>query len=228
MQLGQLWSPLGILSILLAVGGVFLIIWNFFRPELSFVGKEAIVKQRLENLPLLRSNIDAILKRQKELALELGKRPLQSFFDEYLKISKQYKTYRKLLNVYHTSTDTTKHKVAIFISIRAFFCEKTVCLTNVCKSDDHMTKLKAEKDIYYHRNSDKKLSGIIDGLLHAATKYHSVLAFAELATHNDLAYTSAQKYANFEEKPNILKGFMARAYKAMNDRMELLMRGGDL
>jgi len=228
MQLEWLRSPLGILAILLAGGGIFLIVWNFFRRELSYPDKEAIVKQRNENLPLLRRSIDAILKRQRELALELGKSSLQDFFDEYLKTSKQYKVYRKLLNAYHTSEKVTKHKVAIIISMRAFFCEKTICLNNVCKYDDHMDKLKAEKDIYYHRNNDKKLSSIIDNLLHAAKKHHSILAFAELATNNKLSYTSAKKYAAFDEKPEILKRFVTRAYKAMNGRMELLRRGEDL
>lgn len=228
MQLEWLRSPLGILSILLAGGGLFLIVWNFFRPELGFADKEAIVKQRHEDLPLLRSSIDTILKRQKELALELGKRPLQSFFDEYLMKNKQYKTYRKLLNALHTSDKVTKHKVAILLSMRAFFCEKTICLNKVCKDDGQMTKLRAEKDIYYHRNNDKKLSSIIDNLLYAAMKYHSTLSFAELATNNELSYTSAKKYAAFEEKPDIVRGFMARAYKSMNDRIELLKRGEDL
>jgi hypothetical protein len=75
MQLENLGSPLGILFILLGGGGVFLIIWNFFRRESSFADKEAIVKQRQENLPLLRNSIDAIIDRQRELAFKLGKRP---------------------------------------------------------------------------------------------------------------------------------------------------------
>jgi hypothetical protein len=228
MQLENLGSPLGILFILLGGGGVFLIIWNFFRRESSFADKEAIVKQRQENLPLLRNSIDAIIERQRELAFKLGKRPLQTFFDEYLKISKEYKMYRKLLKTYHTSDEVTKHKVAILIAISRFFFVKTICLNNVCRDGEDMAKLMAEKDIYYHRNNDKALSSTIDQLLFAVTKYHSLLALGELATNNQLAYTSAKKFARFEEKPEILKGFMTRDYKKMNDRINFLMRGEDL
>jgi hypothetical protein len=91
-----------------------------------------------------------------------------------------------------------------------------------------MGELVAEKEIHYHRNNDKKLSAKIDDLLAAAAEYHSALAFTELATNNQLSYTSVRKYAVFEERPEILKGFMTRAYKAVNDRMGFLMRGGDL
>jgi hypothetical protein len=228
MQIEWLSSPIGILAILLASGGVFLIIWNFFRPELSYADKNAIVKQRQEDLPLLRDSIDAIIERQRELALKLGKRPLQSFFDEYLKKSREYKLQRKHLDTYHTSDGVTKHKVATLITIGKFFCLKTICLNNECRDDKRMIKLVAEKYIYYHRNSDRKLSGKIDDLLFTATKYHSALAFTELATNNNISYTSVRKYATFEEKPKIFKWFMKRDYKAMNDRMGFLMRGGDL
>jgi hypothetical protein len=220
-------SPSGISISALFALGAYLIISSIFGHELSFSEKETIVKQRQENLPLLRNSIDAILKREGELAFEIGKRPVQSFFDEYLKINKDYKRYRRLLKL-HKSEEQTKHKIAILLSIAKFFFPKAICLNDTCKDDEHMAKLEAEKNIYYHRNNDKKLSSIIDQLLYAATKYRSILAFAELATNNKLPYTSVKKYARFEEKPKILEGFMTRSYKAMNDRMELLMRGGDL
>lgn len=228
MQVEHLGTPLGVLFILLAAGGVSLIIWNFFRRDLGFADKQAMVNQRQENLPLLRDSIDSALKRQREIALELGKIPLQAFFDEYLKKSKEYKMYRKLLNACHTSDKVTKHKVSILATMGMFFFGKPICLNNACRDDKGMAELMAEKDIYYHRNNDKALSNIIDQLLFAATKYHSALAWAELATNNKLAYTSAKKYARFEEKPEILRGFMARDYKKMNDRMNFLMRGEDL
>lgn len=225
----MMWlSPLGIFTIAMFILGTFLIFWGIFKHELSYADKQAIVKQRQENLSLLRNSIDSILKRQKELAIEIGKQPIQAFFDEYLKKSREYKMYRKLLNTYHTSDKVTKHKVATLVTIGKFFFVKTICLNNACRDDKDMGGLMAEKDIYYHRNNDKALSNIIDQLLFAARKYHSALAFGELATNNQLAYTSAIKYARFEEKPEILKGFMARDYKKTNDRMNLLMRGEDL
>ena len=187
-----------------------------------------MVKQRREDLPLLRDSVDAVLKKQKEIALELGKTPLQTLFDEYLKKSREYKLYRKLLNKYHTSDKVTKHKVATLVAIGKFFFVKSICLNNACRDDEDIERLIAEKDIYYHRNNDKALSRTVDQLLFAAAKYHSALAFGELATNNQLAYTSAIKYARFEEKPEILKGFMAREYKKMNDRMNFLIRGEDL
>jgi len=228
MQLEWLQSPLGILAILLAGGGIFLIVWNFFRRELSYPDKEAKVKQRNEDLPLLRDSIDAILKRQKELAFEIGKIPLQSFYDEYLQKSKEYKAYRKLLITFHASDKTTKHKVAILVSMVPFFIYKTICLNNACRDDELMAKLMAENGIHYHRNNDKKLSGDIDNLLRAATRYHSALAFTELATNNQISYTSVKRYARFEAEPERFKGFMTRDYKGMNNRMALLMRGEDL
>ena len=229
MQLEQLWSPLGIISILLAGGGVFLIIWNFFRPELSFADKEAIVKQRHEDLPLLRRNIDAILKRQKELALEIGKTPLDSFFNEYLQINEDYKRHKKILrSLYKKDDEQTIHKKAIFRSIAKFFFPKTIHLNNVCLDDRHMSQLNAERDIYYHRNNDKKLSGIIDDLLDTATKYHSILSFAGLATHSGLHYKSVKYYAVFQERPKLLKREMTRLHKKMNGRIDLLTRGEDL
>lgn len=220
-------SPSGISIIILFVLGGYLVLSSVFGHESSFAEKEAVVKQRQENLPLLRSSIDGIIKRQGELALEMGKIPLQRFFDEYLRTSRQYKLYRKLLT-YHTSDNVTKHKVATLATMGNFFVTKPICFNNAARDDEQVTSLVAEKDIYYHRNNDRILSGRIDDLLLAATRYHSTLAFTELATNNQLSYTSLQKYVTFEEKPEILKGFMRRAYKTMNDRMEFLMRGGDL
>ena len=228
MSLINWQTPLGIVVIVFFVVSITLYAIACFKRELSYPDKEKKVKQRQENLPLLRNSIDAILERQKELAFEIGKRPLQNFFDEYLKKSKEYKLHRKLLNTFHTSDKTTKHKVAILVAIAKFFFAKTICLNDECKDDERMTRLQAKKEVYYHRNDDRELSRDIDYLFTAAAKYHSALAFSELATNNQLSYTSAEKYAAFEEKPEILHRAMVKAYKAMNDRMELLKGGEDL
>ena len=225
----MMWlSPLGVFTIAMFILGTFLIFWGIFKHGLSYADKQAIVQQRQENLPLLRNSIDAVLRRQKELALRIGRQPLQAFFEEYLKSNREYKVYRKLLDEYHTSDNVTKHKVATLLAIGKFFFVKSICLNNACRDDKDMEALLAEKDTYYHRNNDKVLSKSIDRLLFAAAKYHSALAYGELATNNQLAYTSATKYARFEEKPEILKGFMVGNYKNMNDRMNLLTRGEDL
>lgn len=221
-------SPLGIFTIGMFGLGTLLILWGIFKHETGFSEKETIVKQRQENLPLLCSSVDSILKRQREVALEIGKIPLQVFFENYLQKSKHYRVFRKLLNALHKSDAATKHKVATLIALRSFFFDKPVCLTGACNNDDDMARLRADMAIYYHRNNDRKLSSIIDQLLYAATKYHSALAWGVLTMNNELSYTSAQKYAVLEEKPEILKGFLSRAYKAMNERMAFLMRGGDL
>lgn len=228
MSLINWHSPLGIVVIAFFVASVVLYGIACFKRELHYPDKEKAVNQRREDLPLLRNSIDAIITRQKELTLEIGKVPIESFFNEYLKIDKDYKRYRRLLNALHKSDEQTKHKLAILLSMTKYFYPKAIHLNNASRDDGKMSELNTEKDIYYRRNNDKKLSSNIDELLTRATQYHSILALTELATNNELSYRSVKNYAVFEEKPKRLEGLMTKAYKAMNDRMGLLMRGDDL
>lgn len=225
----MMWfSPPGISIIVLFALGTYLILSSIWTRELSFPEKKAIEQQRQKDLPLLRASIDAILTRQQQLAFQIARMPLDSFFDKYLQINRDYRRYRQWLHSLHGADEQTQHKMAVLLSIARFFFPKTICLNDICRDDDLMSKLDAEKAIYYHRNTDRKLSRIIDQLLDDATKYHSVLALAELATHSGIQYKDVKHHSVFQERPRILKRFVARAYKAMNNRIDLLMRGEDL
>ena len=90
MEIAQWLSPLGIVSILLFIGGSSLIIWNFFRRELSFVEKQKIVEQRANLLKILRGLVHKRLKIVKRLQGKAIKFPLMQYWERYLKYTVPY------------------------------------------------------------------------------------------------------------------------------------------
>jgi uncharacterized integral membrane protein len=204
MSLINWQTPLGIIVIVVFVVSVVLYFIALFKREIGYPDKEKIVIQRRENLPLLRQTIDALKIRQREIALDIGKMPLEGFYDDYLKNNNDYKRYKKVL-IFHKSDEQTKHKVAILLAISRYFLKKPVCLASIMRDDKTINEILEEKNIYYSRNNDKKLSDIIDVLINLITKRDSILAWTELSTNNQLAYKTAEHLAKFDESLENLK-----------------------
>ena len=99
MNIEQWITPLGVASITFFVGGVVLVVWNFFRKELIFEQQRKIVEDRQTYLPHLKNVIDKFLSRKYELAIQAGRLSLEEYHKKYLRLNNKYdKAYKRYIN----------------------------------------------------------------------------------------------------------------------------------
>jgi len=195
MQLEQWLSPLGVTFILLLLGGVSLVIWNFFRRDLTFDQKRNIVADRELYLPLLRDTVDKILSRKHELAIEAGRLSLEHYHEKYLRFNNSYsKAYRRITN----KDETVKRKVAIFNAlVDQNFHKRNPYLSELEHSpQDPLFSLQTDCDSYLSHCGDKGLNREVKELFKTANQYHLVLALAEMGLSNGLNLKEAKHYMN--------------------------------
>ena len=226
MNIEQWLSPLGITSALLFIGGVGLVVYNFFRRELTFDQKRKIVTEREEYLPILRDTVDKMLAIREELAIQAGRLPLEDYFDKYLNRNNAYnKAFKRLVN----DDEGIRRKVAIIVALRnQKFHKYNPSLAELERSNDDLSKYQRLCESYLSRCMDNGLSGEYKELFKTANRYHLVLVLAEMGLSNDFKLKAAKYYKALYEKPKVLKPFIEFYRKRLNKVIERLLRGDDL
>jgi len=227
MSIEQWLSPLGIVSVTLFVGGVCLIVWNFFRRELTFEQKRRIVEDRESYIPLFRDTVDKMLTRLRELVVEAGLLSLEQYYDKYLKLNNTYENeYRKL----HLKDVEARRKLAIILALykKGFWIRSTYLYELEDRDELGMVSLKKVYATYLARVNDRSLSSDLKQLFRQASKFYSCLSLSEVVKNNELPFKDP-KYINvFYEKPKILESLLNYLHKAANSRFDELLRGDDL
>jgi len=226
MQLEQWLSPLGITFIVLFVLGVSLIIWNYFRRDISFDQKRKTAEDRETYLPELRETIDKMLALKEKIAIQAGRIPLEEYYEKYLSLNDSYaKAFNKLEN----KNEDVKRKIAIIVALKnQNFHKYNPSFTEFIRSHNVLSEHNNLCESYLSRCGDRNLKREYEKLFKTANKYHLVLAMAEMGLSNDFHLKASKYYENLYEKPKMLKPFIDFYRKRVNKVIDSLMRGDDL